>query len=186
MKTIDYAVSIIEELRASIVLLNNEEINGLIDALIRADRIFIAGTGRSGMMMKAFSMRLMHLGLVTYVIGESTTPGITKNDFLLVGSGSGQTRTLLTIAEKTASIDTPIGLITIDRDSPIALLANVVVVIKAPSPKVSTHTFMQSIQPMASLFEQCLLILLDAIVIRIMNIKRINPDAMFGLHANLE
>lgn len=44
--------------------------------LEQAPRIFVIGEGRSGLMARAFAMRLMHLGAVSYVIGETITPAI--------------------------------------------------------------------------------------------------------------
>ena len=43
--------------------IDREQLRGLADALIAAERIFVTGEGRSGFMAKAFAMRLMHLGL---------------------------------------------------------------------------------------------------------------------------
>ncbi len=52
-----------------------------------SNRIFTAGMGRSGFMMRGFAMRLMHMGYKTYVVGETTTPAILEGDVLVLGSG---------------------------------------------------------------------------------------------------
>jgi 6-phospho-3-hexuloisomerase len=64
-----------------------------------APRIFVAGAGRSGLCMRAFAMRLMHLGKIVYVVGETITPSILTADLLILGSGSGRTTGLLGVAE---------------------------------------------------------------------------------------
>ena len=56
-----------------------------------ARTVFVAGSGRSGLAMRSFAMRLIHLGLSAHVVGETTTPRITDRDLLLIGSGSGST-----------------------------------------------------------------------------------------------
>ncbi len=45
-----------------------------IDELLSAKRIYVMGAGRSGLIAKAFAMRLMHLGMHSYVVGETITP----------------------------------------------------------------------------------------------------------------
>jgi len=44
----------------------------------------------------------------------------------------------------------------------------------------------ESMQPMGSLFEQSLSILLDAVVIMLMQRHKLNANDMFRRHANLE
>jgi len=36
------------------------------------------GVGRSGLIGRAFAMRLMHLGFEVYVLGETITPAVEK------------------------------------------------------------------------------------------------------------
>ena len=55
-----------------------------MDDVLSKNRIFIAGVGRTGLMMKSFSMRLMHLGLKVFYIGETNTPKINHKDLIIV------------------------------------------------------------------------------------------------------
>ncbi len=70
---------------------DSDDLDQLKQMLLDAERIFIVGKGRSGLQMNGFAMRLMHLGLPVHVVGSVTTPNITANDLLLIGSGSGRT-----------------------------------------------------------------------------------------------
>jgi len=152
-----------------------------------APRIFVAGAGRSGLCMRAFGMRLMHLGKTVYVVGETTTPSITAGDLLLLGSGSGRTASLLAMARQARCYDAKIFLFTTDESSPIAELADQVVIIPAPS--LGTNEGEQddmSIQPMGTLFEQSLLILCDSLILGLMRQTGISAAHMLGRHANLE
>ena len=72
----------------------------LADAILAAETIFVAGAGRSGLAMKSFAMRLMHMGFDTYVVGETVTPSITDKAVLLIGSGSGSTSSLVSQCEQ--------------------------------------------------------------------------------------
>merc|ERR1712093_748806 len=55
-------------------------------------------------MAKSFAMRMMHMGFDAYVIGETVTPTFEKDDILIIGSGSGETKSLVMIAEKAKTI----------------------------------------------------------------------------------
>lgn len=55
------------------------------DAILKADRIFVAGAGRSGFVARAFANRLMHMGLTVFFVGEPTTPAIKAGDLLVIG-----------------------------------------------------------------------------------------------------
>ena len=67
-------------------------LNKVLDVRKRKKRIYIAALGRSFLVMKAFAMRLMQLDFEVYVVGEIITPAIKAGDLLIVGSGSGNTR----------------------------------------------------------------------------------------------
>ena len=82
----DHIQVISDELRRTLAALNEEEFDPFIDAIQAADGIFVSGTGRSGMMMRSFAMRLMHLGLKVSVVGETVTSRISKSNFLIIGS----------------------------------------------------------------------------------------------------
>jgi 6-phospho-3-hexuloisomerase len=77
-------------------------------------------------------------------------------------------------------------LVTASPGSSIARLAACVVHIPGPTPKSKEAQSATSVQPMASLFEQCLLVVLDTIVLLLMDRKGWSGDRMFGQHANLE
>ena len=48
--------------------------------------------------MRGFAMRLMHLGLQVYVVDDVTTPAIKTEDLLIIGSASGNTKSLVQYA----------------------------------------------------------------------------------------
>lgn len=157
-----------------------------IEQLVLADRVFVGGVGRSGLAMRAFAMRLMHLGKPVHVVGDVTTPAITAKDLLILGSGSGSTSSLLLAANKARKLGCRIVLITADPDSVIALVAETVVRIDAPTPKAESTSGNVSTQPMGSLFEQSLFILLDAFIMAMMPRLGETEETMFKKHANME
>jgi 6-phospho-3-hexuloisomerase len=157
---------------------------GLIEA---ASRIFVAGAGRSGLCMKAFGMRLMHLGKTVYVVGETTTPAIAATDLLIVGSGSGRTSSLLMAAGEARRQRSKILLFTTDEASPLAGLADRRVVIPAPTYWLADEGRLQtSRQPLGSLFEQSLWLVCDSLVLGLMPRTGVEAAQMAERHTNLE
>ena len=155
--------------------------------ILSSGKIVVAAAGRSAAAMRAVVIRLRHLGLDAYFVGETSTPPIGAGDLLIVGSGSGRTQSVLAQAGKAKQAEAGLLLFTIDSASPLAELADTVVVIPAPSPKVEGEAVSKaSIQPMGSLFEQCLLVLLDTLIILMMERLDMTSSEMFKRHANLE
>ena len=174
------------EIQQALRQVSEQDVEAVRQALLKSARLFVAGRGRSGLQMKGAAMRLMHLGLQVYVTGDVTTPAITQGDMLLIGSGSGATPSLVQYAEKAKSVGAKITLITTNANSVIAKMADNIIALPAPTPKVQENRTFTSIQPMGSLFEQCLGILLDSIILQLMEMIDKSSDEMFSLHANLE
>jgi 6-phospho-3-hexuloisomerase len=152
-----------------------------------APRIFVSGAGRSGLIMRALGTRLMHLGKTVHVVGESTTPSIQAGELLILGSGSGQTSTLLAIAQKAQRQGANILLFTTDATSPLANWADQSVALPAPSLEdVAEGRDLKSVQPMGTLFEQSLLIVCDILILWLMLRTGVSAAQMRVRHANLE
>lgn len=181
-----YYEEIAEELKNCLNLVSKDELKAAVKIIAKSKKIFCAAAGRSALSLKGFAMRMMHLGKEIYFIGDITTPAIKKGDLLFVCSGSGNTESLVTNAIKASKLGAKIVLFTIDGKSKIARLSDCKVIIPAPSPKVKSHNDFQSIQPMGSLFEQSLFIILDSIIMTIMEKENIKETEMFSRHANLE
>jgi len=161
------------------------EVGALVEALVRPRQVFVTGQGRSGLVARAFAMRLAQAGLRAYVAGDPTTGPIGAGDLLVVASGSGETASSVTAACTAQGAGAQVALLTIRADSSIGEMADLVVRIPAPSPKAGP-TGWHSAQPLGSLFEQALLAVLDAAVLALMDRLGETPDSMFARHANLE
>lgn len=186
MDVMELGREVLRELDRTLTAISPQEADLLLAAVMAAPRIFVAGAGRSGLAVKAFAMRLMHMGRQVFVAGEIVTPGIEAGDLLIIGSGSGQTASLCAMAERAKAVGATVALATIFPDSPIGRIADVVVKIPAPTPKSSSAGQAASIQPMGSLFEQSLFLFLDIVILQLMRRRSIDSDAMFKRHANLE
>ena len=177
-------VSILRELETAATLLSETQLTEAMNVIAGAGQVFVAGAGRSGLMGKAFAMRLAHLGKPTFVIGETTTPPIRKGDVLILCSGSGETKSLLSMAQKAKVMEASVLVLTIHQNSSIGQLADVIIQIHAAAKEDEGKR--QSIQPMGSLFEQSLIITLDGIILSLMRKMDQDTGTMFERHANLE
>lgn len=180
----DVLLSIEKEICEAVRKIDHEEIMSVINEIESANRVFVYGVGRSGLMAKAFTMRLMHLGITAFFADETSTPSAGEGDFLIVCSGSGETGCVKAMAIKAKNLGLKIGLLTIDECSSIGNIADVLIEIPSFTPK--RQSCVQSIQPMGSLFEQLLLIVLDAMILELKIKMGVEEQDMFTRHKNLE
>lgn len=178
--------SILEEVRAVLAQVDPERVDAFLGLIMEKPGVFAIGAGRSGLMIRAFAMRLGHLGLPVHLPGDILAPPIRPEHLLVVASGSGETGNLVTMARKAKDQCASIALITANPASTIGRMADCVVTLTAPSPKVERSPAVASAQPMGSLFEQSLLIFLEAVVMDLMRATKQDSAALFRRHANLE
>lgn len=181
-----YLIDVCKELTVNAERIQEEQIQAAVSAILDAKRIFVAGAGRSGFVARAFSNRLMHLGLTVYFVGEPTTPSIQKGDLLAVISGSGETGSLRVMSKKADSQGANILLLTIYPESTIGQLAKTSIVVPGATPKSTLEDTCTTIQPMGNAFEQMCWLVCDCIIKYLMNAMNKTEEEMFRLHANLE
>ncbi|MGE5495755.1 MAG: 6-phospho-3-hexuloisomerase [Burkholderiales bacterium] len=185
--TIDICLAILKELEESLSKIDKQQAQTFADAIIASKKVFVAGCGRSLLMIRGLAMRLMHMGFEAYVVGETVTPAIGPGDLLIIASGSGETGTLVVMANKAKKAGASVALITIYPESTIGKLADHIVRINAATTK-GTRESVKSIQPGANTFEQSVLLFGDATMVYIIercNITESNT-ALMKRHANLE
>jgi 6-phospho-3-hexuloisomerase len=177
---------ILGELRDVLSQTDPGEGDSFIRQLLAAERIFVCGLGRSGLMMRAFAMRLMHLGLTSFVVGETTTPSIREGDLLVVGSGSGETSTPIGMARLAKKTGATVIAITGHRDSSLAQLADLVILIPTRRVMADGTATLATCQPLGTLAEQSLLVYLDSIAAHLWSITGETSEELSKRHANLE
>tara|TARA_R110002049_G_scaffold2743_2_gene20937 strand:- start:11723 stop:12262 length:540 start_codon:yes stop_codon:yes gene_type:complete len=155
----------------------------VISTIDSAEKIFITGAGRSGLVARFFVMRLMHCGYQVYLVGETVTPSLKKDDLLIVVSGSGSTESLLPLARKAKALGAPVALITMKSESAIGNVADIVL----PMGNLNSSSFdAPSSMPMGTVFELSTLVFLESVIADVVKLKGIKEDYMRELHANLE
>jgi 6-phospho-3-hexuloisomerase len=86
---VSYVKEITSELEDALGTLNQQEFGALLDAVAAAGRIALHGVGREGLIMRAFAMRLFHLGYNVTVVGDMTAPRLAAGDLLILSAGPG-------------------------------------------------------------------------------------------------
>ncbi|MGZ4901764.1 MAG: 6-phospho-3-hexuloisomerase [Halobacteriota archaeon] len=177
----------IKDAMASIALLVEREAGALIPAQVNAfatcilavhnhgGRIFLHGAGRSGLVARAFAMRLMHLGFTVYVIGEVVTPAVRVGDLVIVVSGTGETGPVNEMVIIAKHEGTRIAAVTSNKDSTLGALADTVVMISGRTETDDT-TFLErqvtgtsiSLTPLGTLFEINVMVFLDSVIAGLM------------------
>ena len=176
--------------------ISDSETDTFLSEILNAERIYVMGAGRSGLVAKAFAMRLMHLGFIAYVVGETITPAMRQKDLLVILSGSGMTKTIADIADTAKEIGGRIALITSNRDSRIGKIADAIVIIENQRDEVSDETAEfeirqmtgehKSFAPLGTLFETAAMVFADACISRLMEISKIDEKELKNRHANIE
>lgn len=179
---------ILQEISKVLEGVDEYQVELLMKEIIKAKIIVVIGAGRMGLASKAFAMRLGHMGLTAYSLGDSTLPAVKKGDLIVVCSGSGETQTMYDLTVLGKQSGAKIALISsyIDHNkSRMAKIADTIVVINAPS-KVRKISGFTSVQPMTTLNEQCLTIFFDSLVLLLMEKLKKTSDIMWKRHSNLE
>lgn len=177
--------TILSEIKQVFLDFDYMEVEHVATLLQRANRIFLAGEGRSGFMAKAFAMRLMHLGANVYVVGETITPALQKGDTLIAVSGSGTTKPTVWMAEKAKRLDCDVIAFTTDKTSELAAKASITIHVPAATKYRRGHE-KKSVQPLSSLFDQCMHLIFDAICLQYAALQHIHHESALKQHSNLE
>lgn len=178
--------AVLEELSRTLNSIDPASLERLADEILAADQVFFVGVGRVLLSLQSVCKRLAHLGIKAHYVGEITEPAITKNDLLIVGSGSGASLFPLGIAKKARSAaDCRIVHIGSNLNSEMKEIADFMVRIPVRT-KFYLDDEIDSCQPMTSLFEQSLLLVGDILAKMIIEHRKLDMKGLWQYHANLE
>jgi 6-phospho-3-hexuloisomerase len=176
--------------------ISGDDVDCFLNEVTCAKRIYAMGAGRSGLVAKGFAMRLMHLGLTSFVVGETITPALRQDDLVVIFSGSGETKTIADLAETARTIGARVCLVTFSPNSRIGRIADCVVTIPSqreetrdPSAEFEVRQMMgehKSFAPLGTLFETAAMVFADAVISALMDIRECRVEDLKGRHANIE
>lgn len=171
-----------------------EMLEALLLARAEGCKVLIVGAGRSGLVGRAFAMRLMHLGFDIYVMGETITPAVGDGDLVLVVSGSGSTTLPVTVAEMAKRLGAKVLAVTSHPSSPLGRTADHLVVVSGREIAAREEEYHsrqllgehESLAPMGTLFEDSCMVFLDSVIAELMTRLEISEEEMKRKHAAIE
>ncbi|WP_295610138.1 6-phospho-3-hexuloisomerase [uncultured Methanobrevibacter sp.] len=187
--------AILKNIENAVDYLDEDIIEDFENEILKAENIFVTGAGRSGLAGKAFAMRLMHLGLSAYVVGETISPAIHKNDCIIAISGSGETNTIVSAARIAKDRGSRVLAVTSYPESTLGQLTDSYLLVKGRTKQeVDDENYMKrqihgnytSLTPLGTAFELTTLVFLDAIVSELMDKMQQTENDLRNRHAVLE
>ena len=175
----------IDEVRAVLENGADREVDRLCDEILQAKRIATYGVGREGLMMRAFCMRLMHLGLDAHVVGDMTTPRIGKGDLLFVSAGPGSFSTVAALVGVAKAEGARTAAITAQPGGGVPKSVDTVIHLRAQT-MADDQGGRTSVLPMGSLYEAAQLLFFDIVSIELRERTGQSGEEMRGRHTNLE
>jgi len=179
--------AIIDELEKNFSAVSEKELDGLIDMIERAKKVFFFSRGREMMMLSAFAMRVFHMGYDAYVVGEPHVPPIGKDDILIMSLGAGSSPWMGTSMAQLEAARNAGAAIAVLSAHPELVPKTVNYVVHIPGQTMlEKPDSMISIQPMGAPYEQALLVTLDYTVKRMMLRNNWKETDLSCRHTNME
>nr|WP_285273741.1 6-phospho-3-hexuloisomerase [Ignisphaera sp. 4213-co] len=183
---------------SSLSILKRTQVEAFIKVLEEAykgnRKVLVMGAGRSGLVGRAFAMRLKHLGYDVYVLGDTIVSPVEKGDVVIAISGSGRTALIVTAAEAAKRVNAIVVAITTYIDSPLAKIADIVVEVPGRTKISDIEDYFarqvlglhEPLAPLGTLFEDCTMVFLDAIIAELMHRLGKDENELRRRHANIE
>ena len=155
-----------------------EEVSEALALLASAPKIFVYGVGRSGLVGKAFAMRMVQLGLRAFFIGETITPIVEPKDVVVIVSRTGETMSAIQTANIARRVGGHVIAVTAQKSSKLSKAASLVLTIAEPRDREAARH-----APLGTLFEESAFLFLDALVGLLMEKLGQTEEDMRGRHA---
>ena len=174
---------VVKEHKKVLFDVDENEVEKLLDAIAEANCIQVFGMGRMKCAVRAFVMRLMHMGLDAHVVYDTTCPNIGPGDLLVVNAACTTIGyTVMAFAKK---LGAKVVAITANPKSKAAQLCDFTVSLRGQVHGGRDYEI-PSIQPMAALFEQTIFVFEDIIIQLLMKKLNITKEQMAKRHTNLD
>lgn len=188
--------AIVKEHEEVFAQLDMAQLETFMDAVVEAKHIFVYGTGREGISMRGFAMRLAHLGKPTYWLMDDTTIGMHEGDLFILCDGRGDVGIHRRIVEQASKTGAKIAMITgLPEGRLAAAFADVILFVhstvyldrKHAEPGAPMqHDVVPTTQPMGNQYEQHIYLLMDVIVILLKDRLGMSYEDMEANHRNIE
>ncbi len=186
---------IVENLNEIIDRLDRETIRAMVQKILQGERVFVMGAGRSGLVAKAFAMRLMHLGFSVYVVGETTTPAVRPQDIMIAISGSGETHSIADLGKIVKDIGSTLITVTSKKESTLGRISDVAMILPSKTKNdLDAGGYLErnirgdykNLPPLGTSFEITSLIFLDSIISQLIMLTGASEAELKSRHTNIE
>jgi 6-phospho-3-hexuloisomerase len=150
----------------------------LIDLIISKEKIFVYGSGRSGLIGQLFAVRMVQIGLSVHFVGDMTTPIIGKNDLTILVSNTGQTMSVVRTAEIARRIGSHVVSLTSVASSKLAAASDTTIILNIKKDKTDS-----TLAPLGTIFEDTVLFFFDCIIPELMQRLDVTEEDMRKRHA---
>ena len=139
------------------------------DGLVNKRKFFLLASGRSAFILQCFATRLVHLGAEVYMVTNlGSIPALSKEDILIVLSGSGTTSIVVSLLKNYVNTVKPYGIISITShpETIIGRIGDITIKLKGRTKrdKVDLHDDTAILTPEGTMFEIAAFVYLDAII----------------------
>ncbi len=148
----------------------------LEDLITTNRKVFIYGSGRSGLVGELLAIRLVQLGIDVHLVGEMTTPIIDRSDLTILISNTGETASVVNTANIAGRIGSYVVSITSDPRSKLAHASDMVVLMKAGEIE-------REYAPLGTVFEGSVILFFDSFIADLMKKFDCDETQMKSRHA---
>lgn len=178
---------ILKEHREVYETLDLDGVQEFKETIKKHHRIFAIGVGREGLATRAFAMRLMHMGKEVHWIWDDTSPGLMKGDLLIATLGDGEIGHIHYVCERAKEAGAVVYVVTGSPNGSAARNTADQVFFVPAAVYRGTDEVVPSFQPMGNLFEQCLFVIFDMIIMQIVEeTPGLTFERMSHRHRNVE
>ena len=187
-----YKNTVLAEIDEVLSSIDESKLEAMVEALTKNKELKVLGysAGRMGSGLKAFIMRLNHLGIKASFFGDNYVPPMNADDVFICCSNSGTTKSVVNILEifKAKADGTVISFVG-NENSKMAEMSDIVIKFKTCNGGLNSAddpSKINSIQPMTTLTEQAMFVLFDLIVMMIIDKLGIDIKDTKQYHSNIE
>ena len=177
-------LSALRDLEAVALGLDDAQVESACQTIARARRIVAYGCGREGLMMRALTMRLHHLGLSVAMQGDMNAPPLGPGDLFLCSAGPGELSTVTALMSVAQRDGATALMVTAEPEKPSPRRADQLLVIRAQT--MTRDVGGTSTLPMGSLFEGAMFLVFEIMVLRLTAILGQTAETMRARHTNME
>jgi 6-phospho-3-hexuloisomerase len=172
---------ILNQVRACVDNVGDAEAARLIAMMKGARSVVVFGRGRSGFVGRGLVVRLLHIGIPAYFVGETVSPPVHGDDVVVLLSGSGETFSVVVTGQTAKRLGSKIIAITGAPESTLAKMADLTILLRTP-----TGDRQRALAPLGTLYEDACMVFLDGVVAELMRLQGATEETMRARHATLE